>query len=226
MKWWSSALTIHQDVLWSSLGSGTWLTPVPRPSSTLSLSSLWLFGMFIGTDLTFSNFLNFIFTWDRSRDPHVLYVHMTYDYSFLLCFNLHTIRWPREVTIVLWSFIWLSEIYSTDAPPPSFSSTSSTTAPPLNSPSMSINDGPTWRRIPPGREEWLSGRSRLYPGGLASLQTRHCQGRMGPSIKEVSTAGWTMLSGTLTGLGKVRPPIVVRRVVPVIVFSSLWLPLR
>ena len=30
----------------------------------------------------------------------------------------------------------------------------------------------------------------------------------------VSTAGWTMLSGTLTGLGKVRPPIVVRRVVP------------
>ena len=32
--------------------------------------------------------------------------------------------------------------YSTDAPPPSFSSTSSTTPPPLYSPSKSNNDGP------------------------------------------------------------------------------------
>ena len=111
-------------------------------------------------------------------------------------------------------FYITSEFYSTDASPPSFSSTSSTTPPPLYSPSMSINDGPTWRRIPPGREVWSSGKSRLYLGGLSSLQTRHCQGQMGPSIKEVSTAPWTMLSGTLTGLGKVRPPIVVRRVVP------------
>ena len=44
------------------------------------------------------------------------------------------------------------EFYSMDASPPSFSSTSSTTPPPLYSLSMSINDGPTWRRIPPGRE--------------------------------------------------------------------------
>ena len=33
--------------------------------------------------------------------PHVLYVHMTYVYSFFLCFILHTITWPREVIIVL-----------------------------------------------------------------------------------------------------------------------------
>ena len=61
-----------------------------------------------------------------------------------------------------------------DTSPPSFSSTSSTTPPPLYSPSMSVNDGPTWRRIPPGQEVWSSGRSRLYLGGLSSLQTRHC----------------------------------------------------
>ena len=107
-----------------------------------------------------------------------------------------------------------SEYYSMDTFPPSFSSTSSTTPPPLYSPSTLINDGPTWRRIPPGREVWSSGRSLLYLGGLASLQTRHCQGQTGPSIKEVNTAGCTMLSGNLTGLGKVRLPIVVRRVVP------------
>ena len=35
------------------------------------------------------------------HDPHVLYVHMTYVYSFFLCFILHTITWPREVIIVL-----------------------------------------------------------------------------------------------------------------------------
>ena len=33
--------------------------------------------------------------------PHVLYVHMTYVYSFFLYFFLHTITWPREVIIVL-----------------------------------------------------------------------------------------------------------------------------
>ena len=84
----------------------------------------------------------------------------------------------------------------------------------LYSPSMLINDSPTWRRISPGRNIWSRGRSREYPGGLSSLQTRYCQGQTGPSIKEVRMTGWMMLSGTLTGLGKVRPPIVVRRVVP------------
>ena len=33
--------------------------------------------------------------------PHVFYVHMTYVYSFFLCFILHTITWPREVIIIL-----------------------------------------------------------------------------------------------------------------------------
>ena len=35
--------------------------------------------------------------------PHV---HMTYVYSLFLCFIFHTITWPREVIIILWSF-WL-----------------------------------------------------------------------------------------------------------------------
>ena len=54
---------------------------------------------------------------------------------------------------------------------------------------------------------------RLYGGGLASLQTRHCHGQIGPSIKSLSMAGWTTLLGNLTRLGKVQLPIVVRRVV-------------
>ena len=111
-------------------------------------------------------------------------------------------------------FYMTSEFYSKDTSSPSFSSTSSTTPPPLYSPSRSNNDGPTWRRIPPGQDVWSSGRSLLYLGGLSSLQTRHCQGLTGPSIKDVNTVEWTMLSGTLTGLGKVQPPIVVRTVVP------------
>ena len=36
-----------------------------------------------GTDLTFSNFLNFYFHLGLITTPHVLYVHMTYVYSFL-----------------------------------------------------------------------------------------------------------------------------------------------
>ena len=134
--------------------------------------------------------------------------------TYVLFFSFFTRLRGQEKSLSYYDLFMTSEYYSTDASPPSFSSTSSITPPPLYSPSMSTNDGPTWRRIPPGCEVWSSGRSQLYLGGLASLQTRHCQGRMGPSIKEVSTAGWTMLSGTLTGLGKVRPPIVVRRVVP------------
>ena len=35
-----------------------------------------------GTDLTFSNFLNFYSSLGIDHDPHVLYVHMTYVYSF------------------------------------------------------------------------------------------------------------------------------------------------
>ena len=54
-----------------------------------------------GTDLVFLNFLNFYSSLGIDHDPHVLYVHMTYVYSFSLCFILRTITWPREVIIVL-----------------------------------------------------------------------------------------------------------------------------
>ena len=69
------------------------------------LSSLWLFGTSFGTDLTFSNFLNFIFTWDWSWPPCFLCSHDLCLFLFL-CFILHMITWPREVIIILWSF-WL-----------------------------------------------------------------------------------------------------------------------
>ena len=133
--------------------------------------------------------LFFILSLGIDHDPHVLYAHMTYVYFLFLMFHSFTRVYGQEKSLSYYDLLSTSEFYSTDAPPPSFPSTSSTTPPPLYSPSMSINDGPTCRRIPPGREVWSSGRSRQYLGGLCSLQTRACHGRMGPSIKEVSTAG-------------------------------------
>ena len=52
-----------------------------------SLSSLWLFGTSFGTDLTFSNFLNFYFHLGLITTPHALYVHMTYVYSIFFMFH-------------------------------------------------------------------------------------------------------------------------------------------
>ena len=109
----------------------------------------------------FSNFLNFILHLGLITTPHVFYVHMTYVYSsFLMFHSSHDYMAKRShYRIMIFS---TSEYYrSMDASPPSFSSISSTTPPPLYSPSMSITDGPTWRRIPPGREVWSSGNSRL-----------------------------------------------------------------
>ena len=58
----------------------------------------------IGTDLTFFELFKLYFHLGLITTPHVHYVHMTYVYSLFLCFILHTIIWPREVIIVLWSF--------------------------------------------------------------------------------------------------------------------------
>ena len=55
-------------------------------------------------DLLFSNFLNVYSSLGIDYDPHVLYDHMTYVYSFS-CFILHAIIWPREVIIALGSFM-------------------------------------------------------------------------------------------------------------------------
>ena len=84
------------------------------------------------------------------HDPHVPHVHMTYVYSLSYVFTHDHMAKRSHYRIMI--FYRLQEFYSTDASPPSFSSSSSTTPPPLYSPSMSINDGPTWRRIPPSRE--------------------------------------------------------------------------
>ena len=53
------------------------------------------------TDLIFSNFYFLILHLGLITTPHVLYVHMTYVYSFSYVFTLHMIIWPREVIIVL-----------------------------------------------------------------------------------------------------------------------------
>ena len=100
-----------------------------------------------------------------------------------------------------------------DAPPPSFPS-SSPTPPPLYSPLILTRAGLICRRTCDSPKVWQGGVQWLYGGGSSLLQTRHCHSLTGPSIKDLSTAGWIMLSGTLTRLGKVQPQIIVRRVVP------------
>ena len=69
------------------------------------LSSLWLFGNVFWNGLIFFKLFLYSFSLGLITTPHVLYVHMTYVYSFFSCLS-HTITWPREVIIVLWSF-WL-----------------------------------------------------------------------------------------------------------------------
>ena len=101
-----------------------------------------------GTDSLFSNF--FLLLLGLITTPHVLYIHMTYVYPSFLMFNSFTRVYGQEKSLLYYDLLQTSEFYSTDAPSPSFSSTSSTTPPPLYSPPMLINNGPTWRRIPPG----------------------------------------------------------------------------
>ena len=64
---------------------------VMRLKESVIVMTFWY--VFIGTDLTFSNFLNFIFGIDHDP-PCSLCSHD-------LCFILHMITWPREVIIVL-----------------------------------------------------------------------------------------------------------------------------
>ena len=73
-----------------------------RSSSSIETVIVMTFWYVFGTDLLFSNFFKtFIIYLGLITTPHVLYVHMTYVYSFFLCLILHTITWPREVIIVL-----------------------------------------------------------------------------------------------------------------------------
>ena len=59
-----------------------------KPLSIVIVMTFWY--VFIGTDLTFSNFLNFYSSLGIDHDPHVLYVHMTYVYfSFLMFHSSH-----------------------------------------------------------------------------------------------------------------------------------------
>ena len=102
--------------------------------------------------LNFFELFKLLFSLGIDHDPHVLYVHMTSVYFFSSHVSFFTRSYGQEKSLSYYDLFRLWSIYYMDAPPPSFSSISSTTPPPLYSPSVSNNDGPTWRRIPPGRE--------------------------------------------------------------------------
>ena len=77
-----------------------------RVRTTLLTVIVMTFGTSYGTDLYFFELFELVFLhpfiFGIDHDPHVFYVHMTYVYfHFFYVFFLHTITWPREVTIVL-----------------------------------------------------------------------------------------------------------------------------
>ena len=121
---------------------------VEAQTLTITMKSLGVivmtFWYIFGTDLTFFKLFKPYFHLGLITTPHVLYVHMTYVYSFLIFHSSHNHMAKRShYRIMIFSTL---EYYSMDAFPPSFSSISSTIPPPLYSPLMSVNDGPTWRR--------------------------------------------------------------------------------
>ena len=69
----------------------------PVPVFVIVMTFWYVFG----TDLTFFELFKLYFHLGLITTPHVLSVHMTYVYSFFLCFILHTSIRPREVVIVL-----------------------------------------------------------------------------------------------------------------------------
>ena len=84
--------------------------------------------------LNFFELFKLYFHWGLVTNPHVFYDHMTYVYSFLICFSSHEYMAKRShYHIMIFS---TSEYYYTDASSPSFSISSSIT-PPLYSLSRS-----------------------------------------------------------------------------------------
>ena len=76
-------------------GSRTYNEPTVSAIDVLSYRCLvcvivMTFWYVFGTDLTFFELFKLYSSLGIDHDPHVLYVHMTYVYSFFLCFILHT----------------------------------------------------------------------------------------------------------------------------------------
>ena len=113
--------------------------------------------------LNFFELFKLLFSLGIDHDPLCsLCSHDLCLFLFLMFHSSHDHMAKRSHYCIMIFYMTL-EYYSMDASSPSFSpSTSSTNPPPLYSPSMSINNGPTWRRIPPGRAVWSKGRSLEY----------------------------------------------------------------
>ena len=120
-------------------------------------------------DLNFFELFKLYFSLGIDHDPHDPYVHMTYVYSFSHV-SFFTRSHGQEKLLSYYDLFITLEYYSMDAPPPSFSCSSSIT-PPLYLPSKSSKYGLIWRRVCDGPDIWRSGRSWEYGGGLCSAQT-------------------------------------------------------
>ena len=73
-----------------------------------------------GTDSLFFKLFNFYSSSEIGHKPPCSRDLCLFPFPMFMIF-IHTITWPREVIIVLWSF-WLWSYYSIDTPPPSLSS--------------------------------------------------------------------------------------------------------
>ena len=70
-----------------------------RKSKSAAVIVMTFWYVFIGKDLTFSNFLNFYSSLGIDHDPHVLYVHMTYVYSLFPYVSLFTRVYGQEKSL-------------------------------------------------------------------------------------------------------------------------------
>ena len=100
-----------------------WLLAMPVWPSTYNsfkTSELPLFLLF-GNNFKLNSFIldffNFYSSHEIGHNPPCS--HDLFSFSYVLCFSLHTITWPREVIIVLWSF-QLGSYNSTDTSQPLF----------------------------------------------------------------------------------------------------------
>ena len=154
-KWWVPSTRAYNVLKMFSLVSRP---PHPQclkdsymtPPSTKGLSSDMIFTPIVivmtfwyvfWNGLTFFELFKLLFSLGIDHNPPCSLCSHDLCLFISLCFSSHNHMAKRShYRIMIFS---TSEYYSMDASPPSFSSISSTTPPPLYSPSMSTYDGPT-----------------------------------------------------------------------------------
>ena len=150
------------DLYTTPPSTGGYSKPSPALSHSPTPCHCYDFLVCLRNELVFFELFKLLFSLGIDHNPHVFYIHITYVYSFSYV-SFFTRSHGQEKSLSYYDlFDFRVLFYGCILTLVSFYFLHNPTPPPLYSPSMSINDGPTWRRIPPGLDIWLSGRSWLY----------------------------------------------------------------